>query len=89
MDDSHGEYRQDGLPKAVSVLAVCAHPDDESFGLGATLATFADLGSSTAVLQRLARTLPSSVASALENSLTPPSNLASIKSNCSTFPTVV
>ena len=50
MDDSHGEYRQDGLPKAVSVLAVCAHPDDESFGLGATLATFADLGSSTAVL---------------------------------------
>ncbi len=38
------------LPKAVSVLAVCAHPDDESFGLGAVLAAFTDAGSSTSVL---------------------------------------
>lgn len=29
------------LPRAASLLAVCAHPDDESFGLGATLHAFA------------------------------------------------
>ena len=39
-----------GLPPAKSVLAVCAHPDDESFGLGAALGAFADSGSVTAVL---------------------------------------
>jgi LmbE family N-acetylglucosaminyl deacetylase len=33
-----------------SVLAVCAHPDDESFGLGATLAAFASHGTPTTVL---------------------------------------
>jgi N-acetylglucosamine malate deacetylase 2 len=33
-----------------SVLAVCAHPDDESFGLGAVLATFAALGIETRLL---------------------------------------
>ncbi len=38
------------LPAATSVLAVCAHPDDESFGLGAALAVFANTGASTAVL---------------------------------------
>jgi LmbE family N-acetylglucosaminyl deacetylase len=38
------------LPDARSVLVVVAHPDDESFGLGAALAKFADSGSSTAVL---------------------------------------
>jgi len=32
------------------VLAVCAHPDDESFGLGAALAAFAEHGTPTAVL---------------------------------------
>jgi N-acetylglucosamine malate deacetylase 2 len=38
------------LPAFESVLAVCAHPDDESFGLGAALATFAAAGSTVAVL---------------------------------------
>src|SRR5215470_8919963 len=38
------------LPMASSVLAVCAHPDDESFGLGAALAAFAVRGTPTAVL---------------------------------------
>ncbi len=33
-----------------SVLAVCAHPDDESFGLGAVLVALADAGVSTAAL---------------------------------------
>ncbi|MCL4448505.1 MAG: PIG-L family deacetylase [Actinobacteria bacterium] len=33
-----------------SVLAVCAHPDDESFGLGAVLLAFADQQVETAVL---------------------------------------
>lgn len=40
----------DVLPQARSVLAVCAHPDDESFGLGAALATFEENGSATAVV---------------------------------------
>jgi LmbE family N-acetylglucosaminyl deacetylase len=38
------------LPPAANVLAVCAHPDDESFGLGAVLAAFADAGSRLAVV---------------------------------------
>src|SRR6516162_627822 len=38
------------LPEASSVLAVCAHPDDESFGLGAALAAIAGHGTPTAVL---------------------------------------
>ncbi len=33
-----------------SVLAVCAHPDDESFGLGAVLDALADDGATVAVL---------------------------------------
>jgi LmbE family N-acetylglucosaminyl deacetylase len=40
----------DELPDARSVLVVCAHPDDESFGLGAALATLGESGSSTTVL---------------------------------------
>jgi len=50
MDSEHGDPQNHELPGATSVLAVCAHPDDESFGLGATLAAFAAAGSSTAVL---------------------------------------
>ena len=50
MDVSHNRPHARELPGATSVLAVCAHPDDESFGLGATLAAFAGAGSSTAVL---------------------------------------
>lgn len=38
------------VPSARSVLAVCAHPDDESFGLGAVLAGFAESGTDLALL---------------------------------------
>jgi LmbE family N-acetylglucosaminyl deacetylase len=38
------------LPRWRAVLAVGAHPDDESFGMGAVLAAFADAGSRIAVL---------------------------------------
>jgi N-acetylglucosamine malate deacetylase 2 len=38
------------LPRMGRVLAVCAHPDDESFGLGAVLAALAEVGTSTGVL---------------------------------------
>jgi N-acetylglucosamine malate deacetylase 2 len=38
------------LPPARSVLAVCAHPDDESFGLGAILARYHQDGALVSVL---------------------------------------
>jgi len=38
------------LPAWSSVLAVVAHPDDESFGLGAVLSAFIDAGSKVSVL---------------------------------------
>ncbi len=38
------------LPRWSSVLAVVAHPDDESFGLGAVLAAFLDTGTRLAVM---------------------------------------
>jgi LmbE family N-acetylglucosaminyl deacetylase len=38
------------LPPTASVLAVCAHPDDESFGLGAALSSWAEQGTRTSVL---------------------------------------
>jgi LmbE family N-acetylglucosaminyl deacetylase len=38
------------LPTWQSVLAVVAHPDDESFGLGAVLSAFTDRGSTVSVL---------------------------------------
>ncbi len=37
-------------PATTSVLAVCAHPDDESFGLGAVLTRFADAGATVSML---------------------------------------
>jgi len=40
----------DRLPSAASVLAVCAHPDDESFGLGAALSALREEGSRLSVL---------------------------------------
>jgi LmbE family N-acetylglucosaminyl deacetylase/uncharacterized OsmC-like protein len=40
----------DALPSWASVLAVVAHPDDESFGLGAILDAFARAGTKTEVL---------------------------------------
>lgn len=39
-----------GLPRAASVLAVCAHPDDESFGLGAVLDALTHAGSRVSLL---------------------------------------
>lgn len=39
-----------GLPPWRSVLAVVAHPDDESFGLGAVLTSFIDAGARVSVL---------------------------------------
>lgn len=39
-----------GLPPWRSVLAVVAHPDDESFGLGAVLTAFIDRGARVSVL---------------------------------------
>jgi N-acetylglucosamine malate deacetylase 2 len=38
------------LPPADRVLAVCAHPDDETFGLGAILSAYADAGADVTVL---------------------------------------
>ena len=38
------------LPPWRSVLAVVAHPDDESFGLGAVLSAFAETGATVSVL---------------------------------------
>jgi LmbE family N-acetylglucosaminyl deacetylase len=51
-DASHGrEARTRGrLPAWREVLAVVAHPDDESFGLGALLASFVATGSRVSVL---------------------------------------
>ena len=38
------------LPRVKSVLALRAHPDDESFGLGGALSAFSDSGSATSVV---------------------------------------
>ena len=38
------------LPKATELLAVCAHPDDESFGLGGVLQSFVEQGTRVRVL---------------------------------------
>lgn len=44
------EQMEQRLPPWQSVLAVVAHPDDESFGLGAVLAAFATGGAEVSVL---------------------------------------
>ena len=38
------------LPRAEEVLAICAHPDDESFGLGAVLAALSEQGARVRLL---------------------------------------
>jgi LmbE family N-acetylglucosaminyl deacetylase len=38
------------LPKVTELLAVCAHPDDESFGLGGVLGSFVEQGARVRVL---------------------------------------
>ena len=38
------------LPKVTELLVVCAHPDDESFGLGGVLGAFVDQGARVRVL---------------------------------------
>ncbi len=40
----------DRLPRVRAALAVCAHPDDESFGLGAVLAGFAQGGAALSLV---------------------------------------
>lgn len=45
-----GVTRQAGPPTAASVLAVVAHPDDESFGLGAVLSALHATGARVAVI---------------------------------------
>jgi LmbE family N-acetylglucosaminyl deacetylase len=48
---SHVDRRLRGeLPRVERLLAVCAHPDDESFGLGAVLSAFTAAGTRSAVL---------------------------------------
>jgi LmbE family N-acetylglucosaminyl deacetylase len=42
--------RPDALPAASGALAVCAHPDDETFGLGGVLAALVDAGTAVDAL---------------------------------------
>jgi N-acetylglucosamine malate deacetylase 2 len=49
------EHHQSGaagglMPRMARALVVCAHPDDESFGLGAVLAALAEAGTKVSVL---------------------------------------
>lgn len=50
METDKTAHRASQLPAWKSVLAVVAHPDDESFGLGAVLSTFVDGGARGGVL---------------------------------------
>lgn len=50
METGETAPRTSHLPAWKSVLAVVAHPDDESFGLGAVLSTFVDEGARGSVL---------------------------------------
>lgn len=49
-DHRHRPARAGRLPSPSAVLAVCAHPDDESFGLGAVLAALTGAGTVCGVL---------------------------------------
>jgi LmbE family N-acetylglucosaminyl deacetylase len=46
----HPGAGRDDLPAVRSVVAVCAHPDDEAFGLGAVLTAFGAGGARTTVV---------------------------------------
>ena len=44
------EHAKASLPEVAALLVVCAHPDDESFGLGGVLGAFVDQGTRVRVL---------------------------------------
>jgi N-acetylglucosamine malate deacetylase 2 len=44
------EPNVDPLPSFERIVAVCAHPDDESFGLGAIIATFVERGTAVELI---------------------------------------
>ena len=47
---SVAEHAEASLPEVAELLVVCAHPDDESFGLGGVLGAFVDRGTRVRVL---------------------------------------
>ena len=47
---ARGRVARPELTRLKSVLAVCAHPDDESFGLGAVVAWLADAGTDVGLI---------------------------------------
>ena len=84
------------LPEVRSVLAVVAHPDDESFGLGSVLSEFAKDGANLAVLcftmerpPRSARNDPASARSAPRSFWLRPTHLASERLSCSISRTAI
>ena len=47
---SVSKHAKASLPEVAALLVVCAHPDDESFGLGGVLGAFVDQGTRVRVL---------------------------------------